>query len=366
MGSCHLGIVGLGSAGAVMLEAANRHSGIQVVGVADPRVDVLPVPGGIHRYHSLDELLSETEVGVDAVYIATPTSCHNIQILASLSAGCHVMVEKPVTATSADARHLIAKARKQGRHVVVGHSESFEPYVRAAASVTVGGEIGAPRVIISARASEWMRRPRLEEELQVAKGGGIVLRQGSHQVDVVRFIAGGGLARVVTASTSSDPVRGQLGSYLAWLRLKSGTIAIVGHDATGALAGSLPLISGNVAGDEKTAKRQRSDALLASIVAGGVAGLGGSDLNLIVVVGTAGYLWADPSGLQINSGRSGPEMRTFSDLSDGRTAALDELIAATGGTAPLHDLAWGFDNLRCCEQINQISQHAGAQPQGVS
>ncbi|NNN20325.1 MAG: Gfo/Idh/MocA family oxidoreductase, partial [Acidimicrobiaceae bacterium] len=129
MGFCHLGIVGLGTAGAVMLEAANRHSGIQVVGVADPRVDVLPVPGGIRRYHSLDELLRESGVGVDAVYIATPTSFHNSQIFASLSAGCHVMVEKPVTATSGDASRLIAKAREQGRHVVVGHSESFEPYV---------------------------------------------------------------------------------------------------------------------------------------------------------------------------------------------------------------------------------------------
>ena len=360
MDSCRLGIVGLGSAGAAMLEAAIRHSGIQVVGVADPRVDVLPVPGGIRRYHSLDELLCDTEVGVDAVYIATPTTCHDTQILACLSAGRHVMVEKPVTATSADARRLIAKARKQRRHVVVGHSESFEPYVRAAASVILGGEIGTPRVIISARASEWMRRPRLEEEFQVAKGGGIVLRQGSHQLDVVRFIAGGGVARVVTASARNDPVRGQPGSYLAWLLLKSGIVAIVGHDATGALAGSLPLIPGKIAGGEEYAKRERSDALFASILAGGLAGLGASDLSLLVVVGSAGYLWADPFRLQISSKRAGPEMRTFSHLSDGRTAALDELIAATHGTVPLHDLAWGFANLRCCEQINQISKYTDA------
>ena len=72
----------------------------------------------------------------DLVVVATPTPCHREDAALALSAGRHVLVEKPVCATPADAWELCALALAQGVQLFVGHSERFNPVVRAIARTT--------------------------------------------------------------------------------------------------------------------------------------------------------------------------------------------------------------------------------------
>jgi predicted dehydrogenase len=69
---------------------------------------------------------------VDAVTIATPTDTHVAVAQPLLESGIHVLVEKPMTRTTAEADRLIAAAAKGGATFAVGHTERFNPAVAAA------------------------------------------------------------------------------------------------------------------------------------------------------------------------------------------------------------------------------------------
>lgn len=69
---------------------------------------------------------------VDAVTVATPTHAHHAVAAALLDAGIHVLVEKPMTTTLAEADDLIARAAARGVQFAVGHTERFNPAVDVA------------------------------------------------------------------------------------------------------------------------------------------------------------------------------------------------------------------------------------------
>jgi len=73
---------------------------------------------------SLDELLAQD---IDAVMIATPNSCHYPQTLAALNAGKHVLVEKPMSTTTAEADEMIDLAEKKGLVLQVNQSFHYIP-----------------------------------------------------------------------------------------------------------------------------------------------------------------------------------------------------------------------------------------------
>ncbi len=90
--------------------------------------------------------------GVDAVSVVTPTPAHFAIARDFLEAGAHVLVEKPITETPAEARELIALAARVGRILQVGHLERFnsailaaEPHLRVTALRRVPSPGALPR-----------------------------------------------------------------------------------------------------------------------------------------------------------------------------------------------------------------------------
>jgi predicted dehydrogenase len=87
------------------------------------------------RIFSSTELLLEAvaagEIAVDAASIAVPTSWHHAVSAQLLSAGIHVLIEKPITSTLEEADDLIALADRRQRILMVGHLERFNPAVQA-------------------------------------------------------------------------------------------------------------------------------------------------------------------------------------------------------------------------------------------
>ena len=79
---------------------------------------------------------------VDAVTVATPTETHLAIAEPLLESGIHVLVEKPMTRTTADADRLLAAASRSGAAFGVGHTERFNPAVAAARAV-----VSEPRFI---------------------------------------------------------------------------------------------------------------------------------------------------------------------------------------------------------------------------
>jgi predicted dehydrogenase len=354
-----LGVVGLGTAGAAMLGAAFGHPGVTVAAVADVDIAWLgPAPAGEPRRHdSLDDLLRDERV--EAVYIATPTPLHYEHVRKALDAGRHVIVEKPVTASLREAEQLTEHASALGRVVIVGHSEAFEPYVQAVRQVIASGTIGVPVMVLAEKFTDWMRRPRLPQEWDGASGGGIIRRQGVHQVDVVRTVAGTRFS-VREARVRIDRERGVPGSYVAWLAGEQGPSAMVAHDGIGRLsatgAGFAPPRPAAAGEADEAAKRSRRQALLRQVLDSRSAPLlGEADRERLLVLGQDGEITATSRQVSVTSAAGTADV-DLAGFAEGRRAVLDEFVAALAGTAgAVHTLAWGCESLRTCEDIERAA-----------
>ncbi len=82
---------------------------------------------GTRAFPDLNSLLGE----VEAVSIVVPTSAHHEVARAALDHDCHLLIEKPITTTTAEADDLIGLASEKGRIIQVGHIERFNGAVRA-------------------------------------------------------------------------------------------------------------------------------------------------------------------------------------------------------------------------------------------
>ena len=136
MKDLRLAVVGVGHLGRHHARVAASLAGFRVVGVHDHHpgraAEVagefsLPVLAGF------DDVAREAE----AVVVATPTVTHAEVSRFFLDRGLHVLVEKPMTASLAEADELVAQARKAGRVLQVGHVERYNPAIEAALSLVV-------------------------------------------------------------------------------------------------------------------------------------------------------------------------------------------------------------------------------------
>lgn len=89
--------------------------------------------------------------GLDAVVIATPVRFHHAMAKASLEAGKHTFIEKPMAASSAECEELISIARKKGLTLMVGHTYLYSSAVRKITEVVQAGDIGKVLYINSRR-----------------------------------------------------------------------------------------------------------------------------------------------------------------------------------------------------------------------
>ncbi|MDQ3516767.1 MAG: Gfo/Idh/MocA family oxidoreductase [Gemmatimonadota bacterium] len=128
---------------------------------------------GITAHDSLDALLA----GVDAVTIAVPTPAHFEVASRAIAQGKHVLIEKPITTTVAEADELLSLARANGVVVQIGHVERFNAAVRAALP-----HIDEPRFIQSERLAPF--NPRGSD---VA----VVLDLMIHDIDLILCLAVG-------------------------------------------------------------------------------------------------------------------------------------------------------------------------------
>ena len=104
---------------------------------------------GVPVHTELDDVLNDDSI--DAVLIATPPATHHALVKRALEAGKHVLVEKPLATTSADARELIALADRQDLVLMPGHTFVYSPAVNAVRSLLTDGVLGEVYFITSAR-----------------------------------------------------------------------------------------------------------------------------------------------------------------------------------------------------------------------
>ena len=124
-------VIGVGYLGRFHAQKYATLPDCTLVGVVDQRPEAAAQVAselGVRALGDYRELFGQ----VDAVSIVTPTPLHCEMARAFLEHGAHVLVEKPITETVAQAQELIALARQRGRVLQVGHLERFNPVIIAA------------------------------------------------------------------------------------------------------------------------------------------------------------------------------------------------------------------------------------------
>lgn len=172
---------------------------------------------------TLDELLGSD---IDAVYISTTNELHLEQALAAIRAGKHVLCEKPLALTSADARAMVAAAKAAGIVLGTNHHLRNAGSHRAMREAIAAGRIGRP---IAARVFHSVYLPENLQGWRITRpeaGGGVVLDITVHDADTLRFVLGDDPLEVSAFTQAAGMAAGGLedGAMCIW-RFKSGIIA---------------------------------------------------------------------------------------------------------------------------------------------
>ncbi|MCI9552403.1 MAG: Gfo/Idh/MocA family oxidoreductase [Acutalibacter sp.] len=134
----------------------------------------------------------------DAVHICTPHFLHKEQAVACLKGGCHVLTEKPIALSMADAQEMIDTARACGRQLGVIFQNRYIEGVQEAKRLIQSGAFGPIRGAWSSLA--WHRPPSYYEcdwkGSWEKEGGGVVIDQAIHSLDLVRYLMGCQASRV--------------------------------------------------------------------------------------------------------------------------------------------------------------------------
>lgn len=204
-------VIGTGFIGAVHVDALRR-LGIDVVGVlgsSPERGRRRAMEAGLPpAYPDLDALLADERVRV--VHVTSPNSEHVAHASAAIAAGKHVVCEKPLATSSADARDLLERARNAGVVHCVNFNQRFFPQVREMSARVRAGETGPLHLISGSYLQDWL----LEEtdwnwRLERARGGPLraVGDIGSHWMDLAAYVADRRITAVLAELRTVHPVR---------------------------------------------------------------------------------------------------------------------------------------------------------------
>jgi phthalate 4,5-cis-dihydrodiol dehydrogenase len=233
-----VGIAGLGIAMRQILPGFDVVEGAQLAAVADVRAGELEnfkrqYPQ-VETFTSVEDMCRHAQI--DAVWVATPNHLHAQHTMMAAENGKHVICEKPMAINLEEADRMIEAIERNGVKYVQGHSKIFRHPIRKMGEVLRSGRLGRLIQINTWMYNDWMRRPVTASEVDERHGGGVVYRQGPHQMDIVRFL-GGGMVRSVRATTGRcwNPPYDIEGNYSAFLDFENGATALVSFNGYGHL-----------------------------------------------------------------------------------------------------------------------------------
>jgi predicted dehydrogenase len=195
-----VGIVGGGFMATVHSRAA-RAARAHLVGVSSSRperaVAAAAELGIDGAFASLEELIADP--GIDVVHVTTPNALHAEQALAVIEAGKHVVCEKPLATTVADAVRLADAAASAGVTATVPFVYRFHPLVREARGRFASGETGRLLTVAGSYLQDWLL-DSADDNWRVDSAAGGRSRAfadiGSHLVDLIEFVTGDRVSRV--------------------------------------------------------------------------------------------------------------------------------------------------------------------------
>ena len=169
--------------------------------------------------------------GIEAVSIVTPNHVHYPAAKAFLEAGIHVICDKPLTSTLADAKKLAAVAAKSGRLFVLTHNYTGYPMIRQAREMVQSGKLGDIRVVQAEYPQDWLttkvedtgaKQAVWRTDPKQSGAGGATGDIGTHAYNLARFVTGLELGQLAADLTAFVPGRLLDDNAHVMLRFKGG------------------------------------------------------------------------------------------------------------------------------------------------
>jgi predicted dehydrogenase len=172
-------VVGLGYWGPNLVRNLTERPDAWITHVCDSRQDRLDAIASrypaIARVSNFERVLDDE--AVEAVVIATPVSTHQALASAALEAGKHVFVEKPLSASVAEAVELIKLADRQGLVLMPGHTFLYSPPVNRIRELIVAEDLGEIHFISTSRVNLGLHQPDVS----------VVWDLGPHDFSILRY-----------------------------------------------------------------------------------------------------------------------------------------------------------------------------------
>jgi predicted dehydrogenase len=182
-----IGVIGAGHLGRFHARLVGELADVQLVGVCDAieaAATQLAAECKTRAFFDYRELTPQ----IEAAIVATPTATHHRVGCDLLAAGVHVLMEKPLARTKAEADELVAMADRHGKVLQVGHIEQFNPAIAAVRTF-----INEPKYIEAARYTPYTFR---------STDIGVVLDLMVHDLDLAMSLAGSQVESVLAIGTS--------------------------------------------------------------------------------------------------------------------------------------------------------------------
>jgi len=187
MGKLKVGIVGFGKMGQIRMNVINNHPDLSLEGICD--VDSNGRSCGCEFYEDYMDLL---EADIDAVFVCTPNKFSPDIVISALNNQKHVFCEKPPGRNLEDVKNII-KAEKENEGVILkfGFNHRYHGAVLEAKSIVDSGRMGnvlwMRGIYGKAGSTDFEGQWRSNKDVS---GGGILLDQGIHMIDLFRFFCG--------------------------------------------------------------------------------------------------------------------------------------------------------------------------------
>ena len=205
------GVAGAGVMGRNHARVLAEVQGVDLTTIFDP--DAVTGQGVADLYGAAAVTTADAfvDAGLDCAVVATPNRFHADLGVALLEKGVHVLVEKPIAATVADARRMIDAARTNHRVLMVGQVERFNPAVEAVKRAIDGDDVISIQVT---RVGPFP--PRMGEV-------GVVIDLAVHDIDIIRHLTGSEITEVQPQLARTRAERED--TALLQFRLENGVIA---------------------------------------------------------------------------------------------------------------------------------------------
>ena len=234
------GLIGASMIAGQHMVAALRASGGEVLGVASTSESRARDFAGTHRIATATASVADLLAlpGLEAVYISSTNEKHRAQAMAALVAGKHVLCEKPLAMTLADAVAMTSLAEASGRVLATNHHLRCSGSHRAIRNLIAEGRIGR---VLSLRLFHAVHLPQSLQGWRItdaAAGGGVIADITVHDADVARFLLGEDPVAVVALSATSGMGQGVEDSAMSVWSMPSGAMVQSHESFTHPFAGT--------------------------------------------------------------------------------------------------------------------------------